>query len=196
MATTESVTNAVVTSPSFVIVEDVAAFLPKFFIGVTILVIGALVFVGLMVFLSAVLPRIREATLQSLDNHPWQSFGLGLVGFAILGALAAFMIDNASVEYLLRTEYKPTMLGAGITICVLMVIMTFIGATGLLQAIGEKLENLNGQTMPGLRKTFWGSLTLFGASLFPAIGWFLVVPFSLVFAFGSTLRALLPGSEN
>jgi hypothetical protein len=196
MATTEPVTAAVVTSPSFVLVQDAAVFLPKFAIGVTVLAIGTLVFAALMVFLNAMLPGLRQRTYVALDSHPWQSLITGVLAAALLGSLAAFVIAQSSTEYLLRTEYNPVMLGTGILICVFIAITTFIGSIGLVQAIGEKLETLNGQKMSGLRKTFWGSLTLVGACLFPAIGWFLIVPASLLFAFGSTLRALLPGRKN
>lgn len=193
---TAAATTAVVTSPSFVIVKDAAEFMPKFLLGTMVLIIGTLAFIALVAFLSAFLPGLRDGVSRNLGKRPWQSLGLGVAGYAIMGGLAALCIMNSATEYLLRTEYDPVLLGSGVAICVITVIATFLGGIGLIQAIGARLEDLNAQPMPGLRKTFWGSLVLVGASLFPGIGWFIVLPLSLLFAFGATLRLLLPGGRS
>ena len=191
MASSQAVTSAVVTSPSFVIVPRADA-LPKLVWGIAILLFGIAFFVALMVFLSAVLPGVRERARASLKLHPVQTFLCGLLGFGLLGALGAFLYSQSRIELLLRTEYVPSMLGGAIAVGVVVVLGTVLGGMGVIQALGERLEQLNQRDMSGLRKTAWAALLLALASLFPGIGWAIVLPLALMLAFGAILRGLLP----
>lgn len=194
-ATTTAANTAVMTSPSFVIVPREAA-IEKLIWGIALLGIGLAVFTALMVLLSALLPWLREQARASLKIRPWLVFLTGVVGYAALAGLGWMFWSNATVEYLLRTEYIPGMAAGAVIVCAIMTLLTFAGATGVIQAIGERLEKLNGREMSGLRKTSWGALILATASLFPGIGWFLVLPISLPLAFGSALWALMLGRRD
>ena len=96
------------------------------------------------------------------------------------------------MEYLLRTEYNPPMLGAAIALCAVAGLAVILGGTGVVQALGDRLEQLNGSDMRGLRKTALAALLLVGAALFPGVGWFLILPIALLMAAGSAFRSVLP----
>jgi hypothetical protein len=193
MTSTQPATSEILTSPSFVIVPQADA-LPKLLYGLVILGLGMAFFVALMVFLAAVLPHLRERVRASMDLHPWRSLGLGFAGYLVLGSLAAFMYSRSSIQYLLRTEYEPALLAGAVAIVAVLIVTTLLGGSGLVQALGERIEQLNGQSMSGLRKTVWASLVLIGTCFFPVIGWCIVLPLSLPFAFGAALLALFPRS--
>lgn len=189
MDASQAAAAPVVTSSSYVIVPRQDP-LPKLVYAVTLLVLGVACFIALVVLLSAALPGLRERARETLREHPWRALLVGLVGYLALGSLAALLFSQSYVTYLLRTEFVPGMLAAAISVCAVLLLATLLGATGTVAALADRLRVLDGQDGGGLRRTAWSALTLVLASLFPIVGWLLVLPGAMLLSFGAALLAL------
>ena len=103
-----------------------------------------------------------------------------------------FVDKLAFIRRLLETEIVPSMLAAAIGFAAVIDVLTLAGSFGTFAAVGDRLEKLNNRPMSGLAKTVLGTLVAVLASLFPVIGWFLILPLLLLFAFGAAVMCLVP----
>jgi hypothetical protein len=195
MQAQQSTTETVMTSPSMVLIprEDP---LPKMIFVVIALVLGVIFFVALMTLLSALMPSIRSRGKSSITNQPWRTFLFGLACYAVLGGLAWFFYSRAFIFLLLKTEIVPGMLIGGIVVSALLLLMSLVGATGTIAFVGDRLEVLAGRDISDLKKSIWGTLTLVLASWFPGVGWFLVMPGTLILSMGAGVVGWFGGRRD
>jgi hypothetical protein len=190
MAVDSTVAQTVVTSPSYVLVprEDP---LQKILFVVIVLVLGVMFFLALMTVLSAVLPRLRQRVRAALEERPWRSLATGIAVLAALGGLAAWFYSGAWVKLLLKTEVVPGMLAGGVGVSVLLAAGTLLGATGVIDWLGARLQALAGHELPGIRRTALATLLLVLACFFPVAGWFVMLPLAVAVSLGAFVLALV-----
>ena len=164
----------------------------KIFFAVAVLTFGIAFFVALMTLFAAIMRGQTERCRGALEDTPYRALVLGLIGYGVLGGLAWYFFSFAFIKRLLETEIVPGMLGGGIAMVVLLALVTLAGAPGTFAAVGDRLEKINGRAMSGVAKMVLGTLVSVLASFFPALGWFIVLPLLLLFAFGSAVLGVLP----
>ena len=164
----------------------------KILFAVVALTFGVVFFVALMTLAAAVLRGQTDRCRQVLAETPYRALAFGVVGYAVLGAIAWYFFSLAFIRRLLETEIVPSMLGAGIAVAVLLALLTLAGAPGTFAAVGERLERLHGRPMSGIARTVLGTSVAVLAGLFPVLGWCLVIPCLLLASFGSAVAAVLP----
>ena len=158
----------------------------KILFAVVALTFGLVFFVALITLLAAVLRGQTERCRAVLAETPYRALFVGMIGYGLLGALAWYFYSFAFIRRLLETEIVPSMLAGAIAVVAVLGTLTLAGAPGTFAAVGDRLEALHGRTMSGLLKTALGALIAVLAAFFPVIGWCLVLPLLLLFAFGSS----------
>ena len=151
---------------------------------------GLVCFVALITLFAAVLRGPTERCRASLRDAPLQAFVAGLLGYAVLSGMAWYLLSGAFIKRILETEIVPSWLASGISVVAVLVVVTFIGAAGTVSLLGERLAALQGEPMPGLRRTALATLVAVLAGWFPVIGWFVVTPALLLFSFGAACVGL------
>ena len=159
--------------------------------AVTVLFIGLVCFIALMTFLAAVLRRSTERCSEIVRTMPLRAIIAGLVGYAALGGLSAWLYSRAFIERLLETEVVPGMLAATVVVALLGGLATLLGGAGTFSYIGDRLAAVHGGEMSGLKRTALGTLVSVLASWFPLVGWFIVAPALILLSFGAWLLGQL-----
>ena len=157
---------------------------------VVALTFGLICFVALLTLLTAVLRGPTRGCRASLEELPLRVLIVGLVGYGVLGALAWHLLSGAFIKRLLTTEIVPSWFAGGVTVVVALVVITLVGASGTVAFIGDRLAELHGGTMSGIRRTALATLLAVLAGWFPLFGWFVVTPALLLFSFGAAIVAL------
>ena len=163
----------------------------KILFAVAAISFGLVFFVALMTLLAAILQGSTQRSRTTLREAPLKALTVGLIGHAILGTLAWYLLSGAFIKRLLETEIVPSWLAAGIVVTALLAVVTFAGAPGTFAAVGDRLERLHGRPMSGLVKVALGTLVAVLAGWFPVVGWCLVIPALLFFSFGGAVLGLV-----
>lgn len=174
-------------SPVLMPREDPAG---KIVFALVMMAILLICFVALMTFLAAVLRGTHERSKAAVRETPLRTMLTGLIGYAVLGGLAAWLYSLALIERLLETEVVPGFLAAAVLVTVLPLLLSLHGAPGTFGHIGDRMAELGGHEMNGLRRTATGTLISVLAALFPIIGWFVVTPLLLTTSFGASAATL------
>ncbi|MGI9234810.1 MAG: hypothetical protein ACR2RD_14345 [Woeseiaceae bacterium] len=161
-----------------------------FFIVLLVLVLVS--FVALMTFLAAVFRETNERSKSAMLWAPLRTVLTGLAGYAVLGGIAAWLYSEAFIVRLLETEVVTAFLVPAVIVTALPMLLSLLGAPGVFSYLGDRLAELHGGEMNGLRRTAMGTLTAVFAALFPIIGWFVVTPCLLASSFGAGLSSVLP----
>lgn len=139
---------------------------------------------GLLLAWSLLFPQTVARARQRLEQHPWRCFFSGLLllllAFAVLATL--FNLPAGPARLL-------AWLGLAFTLA-----LTSLGGTGLAMLMGSRLT---GQGNGLIR----GAIALELAVITPLIGWFIVLPCSVICALGAAGLALRqprprPASES
>ena len=130
----------------------------------------------------ALLPELVDRCRQRIKAAPLRQALLGL-GWTIPSAAAGVALLNAP---------NPLLKFAGATILLLLILAGLVGSAGLAAQIGFGLANPSDQAQPW-RRVLRGGMVLGLTFVFQLIGWFLILPLSLVMGVGS-LFAYLSGS--
>jgi hypothetical protein len=163
----------------------------KILFAAVALTFGLAFFVALMTLLAAVMRGQTERCREVLQETPYRTLIVGLVGYGILGGLAWYLFSGAFIKRLLETEIVPSWLAAGVLVSSVLAVVTFVGAPGTFAAVGDRLETLHGRPMSGLLKVVFGTLVAVLAGWFPVVGWCIVIPALLFFSFGGVVYGLL-----
>lgn len=158
---------------------------------IVLLVFVLVCFVALMTFLAAVFREMNERSKCAMLSAPLRTFLSGIAGYAVLGGLAAWLYSEAFIVRLLETEVVTAFLIPAVVVTACPLLLSLLGASGVFSYVGDRLAELHGGEMNGLRRTAIGTLTAVFAALFPFIGWFVVTPFLLASSFGAALSSLL-----
>lgn len=128
---------------------------------------------------SALFPRVVEAC-RVRYSRPLTALLLGVVLAAPCLALGA---AGAHAPH-------PAVSAAGKGLLFLLALPALVGSAGLALRIGAGLPSPADVAQPW-RPVLRGGLVLAGTFLLPFVGWFVVLPFSLVSGFGAMFSALL-----
>lgn len=137
------------------------------------------VFPGLLLAWSLLLPGMVERSRERISRTPWKALLLGVI--VLLMASVPFGVLSALAGPFQLVAY----VGAFILLA-----FASVGAAGLASLMGERLRGQGvAVTSPGglLR----GAVALEFATVFPVIGWFILFPLTLVVSLGAVVFALL-----
>ena len=164
----------------------------KIIFAVVALTFGITFFVALMMLLAAIFQGQTGRCKTILQETPYRTLLVGVIGYGVLGGLAWYFYSNAFIKRLLENEIIPGRLATAIAFAAIIDVLTLAGSFGVFASVGERLEKMHGRPMSGLAKMALGTLVAVLASLFPVLGWCLVLPLLLLFSFGSTVISLVP----
>lgn len=136
-------------------------------------------FASLSVILSVLLPRAVSRARDQAERRPGRSVAIG--------ALAAVTTAIAAGAFW-RAPAPPLHVGAVFTILFALG-LGVLGGAGLSAALG--LRAVQGSGPAGVRDLLRGALLLESAALLPLVGWFIVLPASLLLALGAGVATLL-----
>lgn len=183
----QSAQRAVTTIASPMLVPTNEAFIVKFAVGVVVLAIGVVCVLGLMAVACAVMPQTAARCRAAVTRFPIQSLLAGLGIYAVFGSPAWLLLSHGYVPRLLRVEIVPGMLGAGLALVCALLALTVAGATGTVRALGGRLAARGDGQVSLLREVVVGTLAAVLGSLFPIIGWGIVMPGLMLASAGAPL---------
>jgi hypothetical protein len=145
-----------------------------------ILLTLGIMFPGLLTAWWLLFPASVDRARARLEHTPWQCFWLGGVATALL---------VVPIVVLLALPFGPAKL-AGWVLMLTSLTVASLGAAGLAARMGERLQVLS-PTQTQLGAFVRGAVALELAAAFPVVGWFFLIPLTLVTVLGATIFALL-----
>src|SRR5688500_4595018 len=145
-----------------------------------ILISLGIAFPGMLAAFWLLFPATVERARLRLERTPWRCFWLG-------GVIMALTV--IPVVILLALPLGPAKF-LGWTIIVLVVSLSSIGFAGLAATMGERLASRSANSSAAAAFVR-GAVALELAMIFPAFGWFVILPLAVVVALGATGFALL-----
>ena len=138
-----------------------------------------IVFPGLLLAWSLLMPGVVERARERVARTPWKSFLLGAIVLFFTGMPALFLTRAAG----------PLQFIGFVGAFMVMTIASF-GAAGIAALMGERLrgQGIITTTSGGLLR---GAVALEFAVMFPIIGWFILFPFVVIVSLGAACFALL-----
>ena len=159
----------------------------KIVFAVVVIAIGLACFVSLMTLLAAVMGKTTGRSRDAIESMPLRALLAGIAGYTVLLGAGAWLYSRAVIERLLETEVIPGMYAAATLVTAIPILASLLGAPGTFVYIGDRLAALHGGEVSGLRRLALGTLLSALASMFPLVGWFVVMPTLLAMAFGAFL---------
>ncbi len=148
---------------------------------IVFLVLGTLmVFVSYWLAATALFPRAVSSARAQYDRH---AFRITLVG-ALVGA-PLFGVGFAMVAQAPTPLLK---LGGGLLLAV-PILLGLLGSAGLSERIGVGMPSLGDEHQPW-RRVMRGGVVLSLTFLLPVIGWFLVLPWTVISGFGAAVTSM------
>ncbi|MDP9126739.1 MAG: hypothetical protein M3N08_00565 [Pseudomonadota bacterium] len=129
----------------------------------------------------ALFPNFVEACRLQYETKPVRSFFQGLVVIIPLFGIGAALVTVMG---------NPVVQIAGFVIIFLLTLMGLCGSAGLCRQIGRGLNSPSDALQPW-RSVLRGGAVLGFTFLLPLIGWFAVLPFTLISGVGSSSRVWL-----
>jgi protein-S-isoprenylcysteine O-methyltransferase Ste14 len=166
-------------------------FITKLAFVVVALIIGVACFVALMAVASVVMPKTAARSRAVVSRWPVQAFLAGLATLGVGGSLAYYFLLHGYIPRLLRVEVVPGMLAAGLALVTLLLTLFVVGATGVVRFIGARLTAHPTEQATPVRQIVVGTLAGVFGSLFPVVGWALVLPGLLATSAGAPIVAWL-----
>jgi len=144
-----------------------------------ILIALGVVFPGLLLAWSLLLPGMIERARERVSRTPGRSFVFGLLVLFIVGVPIAILNRLSGPFQFFAYVFA-----------FLLLTLASIGAAGLASLMGERLRGQGVRvTSPGALVR--GAIALEFATIFPFIGWFIVLPLTLLLSLGASVFALL-----
>jgi hypothetical protein len=119
-------------------------------------------------------PALVRRECDNYGSHPVKTIVVGLLTFGPIQLLG----------WALTQAPNPAVKIFGTTILLLSALLAFVGSAGLAMRIGEGLKAEIDERSPW-RRTFRGALVLGLSFNLPLIGWFVVLPLTLISGFGA-----------
>lgn len=138
-----------------------------------------LAFAGLWLMCRGLWPQAVEAAAERCAKRIWLYFLAGI-------PLTLVMIILTRVLFLLGPGGKI----AGLAVVCFYMLQAHIGVSGLVTAIGRRLPSALDQDSPW-RATLRGGIALELTYLLPILGWFVILPASIIIGTGAINIALL-----
>lgn len=146
----------------------------------TLLALG-ISFPGLLLAWSLLFPGSVASAGERFRLTPGRTFLLGL---------AAVFVAALPIVLLMALPFGPAKLLGSILLMACLA-GAGIGAAGIAGSMGDRLEQRAGWPSGGLRGFLGGAVALELAAVFPFLGWFLVIPVTIIFSLGAALFGLL-----
>jgi hypothetical protein len=129
--------------------------------------------------------RVERARLE-ISETPKKSFWIGLLA-AFISSLPALLLFNLPSQFtqLLGWIWVVAVLGTA-----------SLGATGLAAEIGLRLNWKNDGQFQSLGAFIRGAVIIELASVFPVIGWLLVIPIGTLISLGGAVRTIFKKKEK
>jgi len=154
--------------------------------AIFLVIVGLLItFPSLWLLCSALWPAFVERSSSSVQGGVWKSFFVGIP------VLALSVVIVAVVGKLPATFGQ---IGGILAFSVLM-LFAQAGLAGLARQIGLKLFYANG-TENLWKPTLRGGAVLVLSYLLPLVGWFLILPASIIIGAGSSVRACFGANKK
>lgn len=134
---------------------------------------------GLLVGWTLVCPAAVERARGRLERTPWRCCGLGLVG--LVGAGLPILIA-------LNIKAGPAQFVGWLGLVALLTVAS-LGAAGLAALMGERLRAAGLAASPA-GATLRAAIVLELALVFPIVGWFMLLPLTVICALGAAILAL------
>lgn len=138
-----------------------------------------LAFLGLWLMCRGLWPKAVEAAAERCAKHIWPYFLAGI-------PLTLVMMILTRVFFSLGPIGK----FVGVALVCFYMLQAHTGVAGLVTAIGKRLPSPLDQYSPW-RTTLRGGIALELTYLFPIVGWFIVLPASIIVGTGAMTVALL-----
>lgn len=137
-----------------------------------------IVFISYWLASQALFSEVVDRCRERIQSAPLRQTLIGL-GWTIPLTAGGVALLNAP---------NPLLKFAGATILLLLILAGLVGSAGLASQIGHGLANPLDQAQPW-RRVLRGGMVLGLTFVFPLIGWFLILPLSLVMGVGSLFAA-------
>lgn len=148
---------------------------------IVFLIVGSLiVFVSYWLAAEALFPSFVERARQQYESH---AIRVTLLGLAVMAP--AVVIGIVGLGKLANPVFKV----AGVAVLGVPILMGLIGSAGLSQRIGRGLPSLVDEQQPW-RRALRGGIVLAFTFLLPFIGWFFVLPWTVISGLGAAIAAI------
>jgi hypothetical protein len=150
-----------------------------------LLIMGTyVIFISYWLAAQALFPELTDGCRQRIKAAPLKHALIGL----------AWTIPAAAAGIAMLNVPNPLLKFLGATTVLLLILAGLVGSSALAAQIGFGLANPSDQTQPW-RRVLRGGMVLGLTFVFPLIGWFLILPLSLVIGVGALFTSL-SGSGN
>jgi hypothetical protein len=151
-----------------------------------LLILGTyVVFISYWLAAQALFPDLAEGCRHRIKSAPLKHALIGL----------ACTIPAAAAGIALLNVPNPILKFIGAAMVLLLILSGLVGSSGLAAQIGFGLANPADQAQPW-RRVLRGGMVLGLTFVFPLIGWFLILPLSLVMGVGALFGSLLSGKRS
>src|SRR5258705_13372327 len=145
-----------------------------------LLIMGTyVVFISYWLASQGLFPDFVDRSRQRIKRAPFQQFLLGL----------ALTVPAAAGGIALLNAPSPAFKFPGAALLMILVLSGLIGSAGLAAQIGAGLASPADQTQ-AWRRVLRGGSVLGLTFILPLVGWFLILPVSLIMGVGATLRSM------
>ena len=149
-------------------------------------IVGLIItFPSLWLLCAALWPAFLERSCRAVEGGIWKSFFLG-IPVAFLSVVIVVAIGKLPASF--------GQIGGILSFSVLM-LFAQVGVAGLACSIGSKLFS-GGASQPVWKATLRGGAVLVLSWILPLVGWFLILPASIIIGAGSSLRACFSGRKQ
>lgn len=146
-----------------------------------LLILGTyIVFISYWLASQALFPELADRCRERIKATPLKQALIGL----------AWTIPSAAAGIAFLNIPNPILKFVGATVVLLLILAGLVGSSGLAAQIGYGLANPADQAQPW-RRVLRGGMVLGLTFVFPLIGWFLILPLSLVMGIGALFGSLL-----
>ncbi len=146
----------------------------------TLLALG-IVFPGMLTAWWLLFPEVVDRARARIVYTPWRTFFMGV---------AVALVLSIPIAILFALPFGPAKLFAAVLLMGVLGVASF-GAAGIAAAMSAALLRRTEDSMPPGRAFLAGAVALELAAAFPGIGWFLVIPLTLISSLGAAVLALL-----
>jgi hypothetical protein len=140
----------------------------------------AIAYPGLLLAWRTIFPDFVAKAQGRVLASGWATFGLGIaVGLPVI-FVCSFLISIPA----------PILRFAGVILAILALTLASLGAAGLASVMGDRLNGMSGGRYSAPGAQVRGALTLELATVFPLIGWLLILPLGTLTCFGAGVFSL------
>lgn len=135
---------------------------------------------ALLTFLNMSFSRTTERAAERLERSAIVPFFVGLIPIIFIGAPATFMLSIGSAAQF-----------CGTIVYLALLLWAFTGMGVVSRLVGKRVSDFAGRNPDPFLESLIGAFVLAFAIAFPLVGWFVILPFSLIIGVGATLMAVV-----